>query len=60
MKQCIFGWFEVMVQQSRVLTLKRWTASKWTTAGFTDGRLVEVGYQSWLRWYTPLCERGQS
>jgi hypothetical protein len=60
MRQCIFGWFEGMMQQSRVLTLNRWTGCRWVKHGYLDAQLVRVGYQAWLRWYPPLCERGQS
>ena len=60
-KQCIFGWFEGMVQESVVRTLNRWHRNRWFgNWNYRDGGLQEVGYQAWLRWYSPLCERGQS
>lgn len=59
MKQCIFGWFDVMIgQQTVVRRLLRFNPGVRFAKSYRDGKLNVVSYQSWLRWYTPLCERG--
>ena len=50
MSQCVFGWFEAMLgQESRVRSLMRFGKG---------GKLHEVSYEAWLRWYSPLSSRG--
>ena len=49
MSQCVFAWFEGMLQEARVRHLLRFGKS---------GKLHEVGYEAWLRFYSPLSSRG--
>lgn len=58
-KQRIFGWFEEMLGQRTVVkSLLRFRPGVAFRRSYRDGRLNAVSYQAWLRWYTPLCERG--
>lgn len=43
-----------MVWRSAVETLCRFKPSA------DGGSWAACSYEAWLRWYTPLCERGQS
>jgi hypothetical protein len=62
-KQCIFGWFDSMLgQESVVRRLMRFEPDRvdGRNGRHIEGKLYAVNYGQWLRWYSPLCERGQS
>lgn len=60
MNQCVFNFFAVIGQGRRnVERLCRFNPDRFGSAGaFIEGKLHRVDYESWLRWYTPLCDKG--
>ena len=61
-RQCVFDFFAVIGQGRRsVERLCRFNAERWTKSGeliACSGALKACEYVAWLRFYTPLCERG--
>ena len=65
-KQYVFGWFEMSFVSERVERLCRFVGHVAIAPGQLDPdtgdryeqRLGKVGYEAWLRFYTPLCAEG--
>lgn len=63
MKQSVFSFFTVASYGGRrtVEHLCRFNAERFSVLGkfiANSGKLCGIEYEAWLRFYTPLCERG--